>query len=748
METINCGFDKCKHSQFETVSSFRRHLLRTHALSGKSASYVFPLLGQDSFLHIFFENPAAKSIPDISIENSGPDTSLLYRETAQCDENIPKADKSIRECFIDSLGKLAFEYIYSKSSCKTNISAFYSKMVTTYATYLPQPDEMLFAEQVFRNDYRIKRFFEENFQLLKVIEADIDPGISLFYLDVYQFFIHFLSNPSIVSCLEFYSPKKPYMESVLDGKYFRNFQNRIHLLIYVDDFDPLVKSVYFGRSSHKVTGVYLKILNVSPNISSKRDMILPFCIFSTSEDKFKRTAYEYISTLLNKFIDEDFMLNGKKYIFQISVCSSDNLAAHELLGLSTPACSHPCRFCKETGRSLQENFYPITALLRNPDNMKIDSMTFQAMKPGNKSLNHINGVKEEPMFQSISGLSNPFRFPSCISHDIFEKIVPDILLSSLIRMKNDRLINLDQCVSKLMQFHLNSSDLQNPFSISANRFSGSSAQMRTLMRIFLFCLCTEIPLSHPLCKGIHLLLDIFLMANSPTFYTSWLKKFQKSVKELIYFVRVDLNLSIYPKLHYLIHYSEQIKLLGPLKAYSTDAFESLHKRFKSHLIPSSNHKSILKTMFNGISAEVSFRLKFPKDYDGLKKSSDYSSFDLEGLPKSKRKSFADKNVRSYCFIKFGSFVFKAGYFIAHKAEDSFFLFHKILKVLSVDDCAEEYLLVRSEKFIYDSAKGCYTHCREKARDEELISLYDAWHQPIEPYVADNIYLLPHFYYFE
>ena len=737
-----CGFENCEKSDKVPINSVRRHYYRVHHANLFTAGEVFPLLSSKSFLKQFYElEHVSAEIPDVDV----PSLDLCSYNQQQLS---PENESEVRDVFVNELGKLAFENIYANPVCKTSMYDFFSKLTNIYYSLNASQEEIYFAKEVFKNEHRTKKFFAEKFQILKVIEGDLQ-NVDFYYLDPKVFFDHLFSNPQVVSSLELFAPKKTYFDSFLDGSRIKNNQNFVHLSLYVDDFDPLIKSVYTGRSVHKVTGIYLRVMNLSPHIFSKRDLVFPYAVFSCANTlENKHSAYEFASNILKKFVTKEFSAGGMALKFKISICCADNLAAHELLGLSTPASSHPCRFCSEKSDSIQENFEPLKQIYRTPENILSNLKTFIALKSEFSNMNHCDGVKEAPMFKNFPELNDPFNFPSCISHDVFEKIIPDTLFSSMLRLKHERLIDMNLCIDKLMKFDLSSADRENAFLVTTTRFSGSSGQLRTLMRLFKFILKSNIPFENDLCKGILLIHDIFLMINSPVFYKSWAPKFKKQIKELIKFIRVDLNLSIYPKLHYLIHYPEQINLFGPLKNLSTDIFESVHKRFKAHLLPSSNHKNIIKTMFFGVSCELSYKLKFPQDFDKPIPSKNTNPFSVDKLPDKCQNKFNSNTLKAYRFVNYGSFVFKKNFFIAKKAEQKVYIFYKIIEIFSDED--ENYFLqVSSEKFSYSAISGCYEYIGPAKCDQEVLTLFDAWHNPIEPYLDGNKFILiPHFYYFE
>ena len=107
------------------------------------------------------------------------------------------------KAFIDDLAEIAFEHIYSNLASKSNSFSLFEKIVSLYSERLPSPEEMRFAQEVFKNEYRIRNFFSAKFDTLKILEKQISDSSVLFFIDPYSFFEQLLSNAEIRSSLEF-----------------------------------------------------------------------------------------------------------------------------------------------------------------------------------------------------------------------------------------------------------------------------------------------------------------------------------------------------------------------------------------------------------------------------------------------------------------------------------------------------------------------------------------------------------------
>ena len=154
-----------------------------------------------------------------------------------------------------------FEGLYSRIPSKTNTFDLISKLTKIYETESPSTEEIAFSAHLFSSEYLIKKFFRQNFVLFDLEEKKVGNS-SISYIDMETYFSFLLKKESIVSALEYFSPRKHYLDSIFDGNFFEYSPNTLHLALYIDDFDPLIKSVYCNPSSHKATGFYVKILNL------------------------------------------------------------------------------------------------------------------------------------------------------------------------------------------------------------------------------------------------------------------------------------------------------------------------------------------------------------------------------------------------------------------------------------------------------------------------------------------------------
>ena len=275
----------------------------------------------------------------------------------------------------------------------------------------------------------------------------------------------------------------------------------------------------------------------------------------------------------------------------------------------------------------------------------------------------------------------------------------------------------------------------------------SASQGRTFARVFLFVLKDHLPHNHELFKGLVHLVNIVDMVFSPFFYQSWYKKLEKEIESLLKFVRINLNLDIYPKLHYLIHYPKLISKYGPLRLLSTDQFESAHRHFKERLITSNNHLDIIKTMFKGALYKYSYMYSpefFTVPYSKLVFTD--SPID-ENMTNRLSNMYPGENIRQLISGKWYGFLYKVGYFIYLSSSSQTHTFNLIKQIFFVGESIIIYCC--SVNFKYEPKIHAFVQIPTIKSVYNFTDVSDNWINPVEAYkIGREAFICPEYKYFE
>ena len=650
--------------------------------------------------------------------------------------------------FVKKIAKLGFKYCLALKLSKTNQIKYFSELLDLFATESPSKPVLEYARDVFLNPSRIEKYFDSHFNKFDFFIQNIAEECDIYYTDPKSLIKALIEIPIIRDSLFFTSESKPYLESILDGSKCQVGENRIHILLYYDDFAPLLNQNFSNATQYKCSTIYLKIANVSPLVSSKRSCVLPFAIFYAKDFKdHKQQIFDFLNEKLNVFVSSNIILDDICYSFRIAACVSDNLAAHELLGMTLGfRASHFRRFCLMSKEECQHIYSPIKALFRSKKNMKQDLATFRVM--GGPSKLHVNGIIDSCLLEGLADFdSGPYSFVSCISHDIFEKVCVETLNTVIWRMDHEKLLDMDQIYRTLHTFEYNAHDRQNPINFLSKLSSMSASQGRMFCRTFLLALKGKLPYDNPLFNGFLHLVRIADMIMAPYFYKSWYKSLTSEIDALLRFVRFDPNLSIYPKLHFVIHYPDLIKMYGPIRLFSTDQFESAHRHFKERLITSNNHKDVIKTMFSGALYKYSYLYSNDFLADSCIKPKKLSGINDDPIITNISSLFSNENVKFLASLAYFGFSYKIGYFIYDQQAGHQHFFWEITHIFQTDDDFH----IRGQRQIFEYVENLHSYKRidSPKSTHSIIDVSEIWIEPIEPYtINSDLYICPPYKFFE
>ena len=739
-DNLTCGYDGCE-KHYPNIKSLKNHFYRIHSGLNLDFSNLFNNLLPQSFFYKFLENPSSINVPQNLVEIDN--LSFNNSPTLHIPEPIDYAA-------VKGLAKIAFEFMHVRSLCKSNQAIFFSEILKYIANNNISSHVIKYASEVFLKEECIHNYFKTNFIHFVLQTKEIN-GENIYYTDISFILKQVFDKTSILNHLVFQKSSSCLL-SFLDGSSGPSSCNIISLAVYFDDFNPLLNSLGTASSNYNVTSVYIKILNLNPLFQSKRDFILLLaCFYSKNckDSELKPLIYNFLSSQLNNLLSSG--VEGYNYHFNIHFFVGDNLASNEICGMvKSFKSSHYCRFCLMSSEECNEIFSEDINLLRGLSHNR-NLFTLNQIKPKNKQISHVYGVKGPNLLKSLINFeSDSSCFLSCISHDLFEGIVPRLIESTLGRLIRDKILKerFDDLVGLLMSFKLNSKDSSSRFYIS-NGISCSSSQGRTLAKIFLFALRNKIPSDCFLCKGLVHLNNIINMVSAPFFFKSSFPILENEIFSLLKFVRCDLNLNIYPKLHFLTHYPTQIKKYGPMRYYCTDIFESTHKKMKRHILTSSNHKDVIKSMFNGLLGEISFdffcntlfEVKFV-----AKKSSHVSFQDLDFNVQSKF-SPTDK-ISSSKSLSINNIKFKSGYFLYNSSSKQYTYFSKINEIYSSP--SKFVLCCQLYTFKHLLNLNCYELVELYSEENFVLDIsLEKFIDPLESYHdSGKIFLIPSYRYFE
>ncbi len=264
---------------------------------------------------------------------------------------------------------------------------------------------------------------------------------------------------------------------------------------------------------------------------------------------------------------------------------------------------------EEMRRALTANY----ELLRNLDNYDEDLLLNDPTSTGIKASCVLNDVEHFHVTTNNA--------PD-VMHDLLEGVCGlevHIVLGMLIQ---EGFFDLDTLNSRITSFDYAPCDSKNkPSPITHNKIqhpdgaTGQTAsQMWCLIRYLPLMIADLVPEGNEHLELILLLLECMDLIFSPeitTDETFFLKQMIKDHHD--YFLQICPNRSLKPKHHFMTHYPQQMRLLGPLANYWTMRFEAKHRFFKrlGHIV--CNYRNILKTLADRQQMFLCYNLKCGKE---------------------------------------------------------------------------------------------------------------------------------------
>lgn len=395
-------------------------------------------------------------------------------------------------------------------------------------------------------------------------------------------------------------------QDLCDGKYYQNHplysksKNSLQIQLYYDDFEtsnPLGSK----QGIHKLGCLYFTLRNLPPRLNSSLMNIHLISLFHSQDAK------KYgIDKILTPFIEDVKILehSGMKVSFTdqpvhgtIAQVTGDNLGLNSILGyVESFSANHYCRMClidKASAQTVFSESDPRVMLRTRSTNEEHYSHLVE-----NPRENSCFGVKRNSIFNSLSyfNVSNNFVFD--IMHDILEG-VGQYEIKLLFEYLKQNFISYENILQRVYAFNYGFMDKKNR-PTGVNMFcTGSGIGLNASQTL---CLIRNLPLifGDLVPEGDrhwHLLLLLLHIVNivfSPCItegMTVFLKHLIEEHHRLFTVLHPQNNLI--PKHHFMIHYPECIRQIGPLVHVWSMRYEAKHKFFKSSI---KNFKNITKTL--------------------------------------------------------------------------------------------------------------------------------------------------------
>ena len=392
---------------------------------------------------------------------------------------------------------------------------------------------------------------------------------------------------------------------------FKTGENHRHedglsLIIYYDDFN-VVNPVGNKVKQNKLGAFYFAVGN-TPFRSRKRHIFL-LALFKTSYLKGQHGP-RIISTIvedLKRLEDTGISVqDGPRSVLVkgfLSLFVGDNLAVHSIGGFfeSFSRVKKVSRYCNCSSNDIQTNLSVTSCRLQTVEeyDARVDELKLRNF---DRELCKEYGIKATCGFNDLRHFHIIECTPPDLAHDLYEGAVPLVIgkvLGELIKLK---IVSLSEINTNITHFPYSRNDARNkPQPVSLNcgkvKCTETAKEAFNLLRLLPLIIGYKVPRDLPVWNILLSFVAIVRSFAAPKVNERDLGSIQAAVEAwLASFLHHFQGIRVTPKLHYILHYTNQIKKHGALSRITTLRFEGKHQALKQHLATSKNYKNVCKTI--------------------------------------------------------------------------------------------------------------------------------------------------------
>lgn len=424
----------------------------------------------------------------------------------------------------------------------------------------------------------------------------------------------------------------------------------LSITLYADDFE-VCNPLGTSRKTHKLLAVYWILENLPPGSHSSLSSIFLAILCKTTYVKsfgYEKIFEPLLRDLRSLEVDGIFVPQLNKTLKgTVQTIVADNLGAHGIAGfVENFTGPFICRFC--TAQTADIQLHEVRSGIFS---LRTKETHETHVKTALDSGSNVFGVKRAcPFTKALSYFHVLSGYPPDIAHDLFEGIVPVEISHCLSLLISKKYITLDALNHSILQFPYKGTDKTNkphplPQNLSGRKSIGGNAHENwCLLRLLPFLIGPKIPENEPAWQILLDLKHIAELVVAPVHNDESIAFLESKVSDHRQrYQEVFPNNKLLPKHHYIEHYSELIKLFGPLVGLWTMRFEAKHSFFKNVVKHSRCFKNVPFSLALKHQFMIGYHLSSPNIDKPVLEVSDASTVPLELLKEELTQAFKQRN---------------------------------------------------------------------------------------------------------
>lgn len=395
-----------------------------------------------------------------------------------------------------------------------------------------------------------------------------------------------------------------------DNEFFQSSKNRIQIQIYYDDVQltsPL------KTTKHKVNAIYFIIRNLPPNFVSKLENIY---LISLCDSEL--TNKYGINSILKPLVQDLKILetegisvvykDRKKSLEGTLVQSSfDNLGGNELFGyVKCFNANYYCRICFSTKKMCKETAMEVATNLRSIQHY-MDQVKKIRSSPTELKSKDTFGIKQYSLLNELGFYNTIKNRSQDIMHDLYEGVMQLVLKMFFAHLIEHDIITEKEIEQKINSFEYGLLDRRNApknFFFKKPNLNQNASQMHCLMRNFPFIFVyllhqidqVKKSVVHKAWPAIEYVLKINQIVSSKVIKEMDIINLEEFTKEFLTFVKKKFRFELTPKFHFLTHYSNTIRAMGPLIDLQMMRGDAKHQPLTQYAKRTRNYINICKSL--------------------------------------------------------------------------------------------------------------------------------------------------------
>lgn len=321
------------------------------------------------------------------------------------------------------------------------------------------------------------------------------------------------------------------------------------------------------KKIHKLTGMYVKILNMPTEHSSKLDNIYLVSLCETDNFKQSYTSLDYILenivAELNLLANIGIELSAEEINFKGSLAnpSFDNLGGNGICGFTESFVQdHFCRHCNKHKLECRTLTREDPTSLRNIAQHECISEVQQ-----NNGDKIVLGIKKYCLLNDVKHFHIITNRSVDLLHDVNASLIPKTLNKIFSYCVQHKILTKNQIVAAIRDFNYGNIDSQKKPSVrDLDRLGQSASQLYTIITFLPIILRKQRDKLKDIWICVETALQIMQILYSSTIAETDVCLLETLIDKYLSNMRIIFDMHLTPKLHFLTHYSNVIRDMGPV----------------------------------------------------------------------------------------------------------------------------------------------------------------------------------------